>query len=149
MLNLAKSRSFYLEFCILFSASIQTWQLKILSLQQKFGPFFSLPVMQVYHVWLRNQRLDLKGHCGFHSFNDRMHDNCHYKVQLPILPVLKLGIVFYYKVRRLLYKTVRQLLLQIDGYYIVRRVSQSAGEHSISKMTFFSLENYAICCDLF
>ena len=44
-----------------------------------------------------------------------MHDNCHYKVQLPILPVLKLGIVFYYKVRRLLYKTVRQLLLQIDG----------------------------------
>ena len=44
-----------------------------------------------------------------------MHDNCHYKVQLPILPALKLGIVFYYKVRRLLYKTVRQLLLQIDG----------------------------------
>ena len=78
-----------------------------------------------------------------------MHDNCHYKVQLPILPVLKLGIVFYYKVRRLLYKTVRQLLVQIDGYYIVRRVSQSAGEYSISEMTFFSLENYAICCDLF
>ena len=111
MLNLTKSRSFYLEFYILFSASIQTWQLKILSLQQKFGPFFSLPVMQVYHVWLRNQRLDLKGYCGFHSFNNRMHDNCHYKVQLPILPVLKLGIVFYYKVRRLLYKTVRQWVL--------------------------------------
>ena len=78
-----------------------------------------------------------------------MHDNCHHKVQLPILPVLKLGIVFYYKVRRLLYKTVRQLLLQIDGYYIVRRVSQSAGKYSISEMTFFSLENYTICCDLF
>ena len=71
-----------------------------------------------------------------------MHDKCHHKVQLPILPVLKLGIVFYYKVRRLLYKTVRQLLLQIHGYYIVRRVSQSAGEHSMSEMTFFSLENY-------
>ena len=72
-----------------------------------------------------------------------MHDKCHHKVQIPILPVLKLGIVFYYKVRRLLCKTVRQLLLQIHGYYIVRRVSQSAGEHSMSEMTFFSLENYA------
>ena len=68
-----------------------------------------------------------------------MHDNCHYKVQLPILPVLKLGIVFYYKVRRLLYKTVRQLLVQIDGYYIVRRVSQSAGEYSMSEMTCYML----------
>ena len=69
-----------------------------------------------------------------------MHDNCQYKVQLPILPVLKLGIVFYYKVRRLLYKTVRQLLLQIDGYYIVRRVSQSAGEYSISEITFLRFQ---------
>ena len=71
-----------------------------------------------------------------------MHDKCQHKVQLPILPVLKLGIVFYYKVRRLLYKTVRQVLLQIDGYYEVRRVSQNAGEHSMSEMNFFSLENY-------
>ena len=71
-----------------------------------------------------------------------MHDKCHHKVQLPILPTLKLGIVFCYKVRRLLYKTVRQVLLQIDGYYEVRRVSQSAREHSMNEMTFFSLENF-------
>ena len=48
-----------------------------------------------------------------------MHDKCHHKVQLPILPTLKLGIVFYYKVRRLLYKTVRQVSTNYLIYIIM------------------------------